>query len=263
MQNNAMTEEKIRAHLPPSLSSSVDISVYEVTDSTNLRARELARRGVTRQAVILADGQTNGRGRLGRSFHSAPRVGIYMSFILSGDALGEDFSKITRYAAVKVARAIDALAQMRCEIKWVNDIYSSGKKLAGILVEGVFNGEGRLEYAVLGIGVNVFHTEYPEPLCEIAASIEDVAGKKIDRDRLSARIIEEILGGLNSVSAPDIIAEYKSRSMLIGSRVSVIRQAESYPARVLDISDDGTLILLRDTGEREELYTGEVSVKPL
>ena len=263
MQNNAMTEEKIRGYLPPSLSSAVDISVYEITDSTNLRARELARGGVIRPSVILTDGQTDGRGRLGRSFHSESGVGIYMSFLLGGDTLGEDFTKITRYAAVKLARAIDSLAPIRSEIKWVNDIYFSGKKLAGILVEGVLDERGELKYAVIGIGVNVLRTEYPEPLRDIAASIEDASGKRVERSRLAARIIEEILKDINSISAPDIIEEYRTRSMLIGSRVSVIKPAEKYGATVLDISDGGALVVLRDSGEREELYTGEVSVKPL
>ncbi|MBQ8719989.1 MAG: biotin--[Clostridia bacterium] len=257
---NPLSKQEIAENLSESLSPFVGIEYYDSCDSTNRLAKEAEI--LYPLEVYVANSQTKGRGRLGRSFYSAEGAGLYMSFLYKPTATASDALAITRYAAVKVARAIEAAAGVSCQIKWVNDIYISGKKVCGILTEGVLDTErGVLDRVVLGIGINVRRTDFPDDISAIATSIEDEAGVKLNRSQLAARIIELIYEGLSELSSVDIVREYRERSNLIGRRVTVIRADSSYAAEVLDISDGGALVLRTAGGEIEELISGEVSVR--
>ena len=130
--------------------------ILETVDSTNDEAKKIAARQKAEGCVILAECQTRGKGRQGRSFYSPRGTGIYMSLILDPSREQSRPALITTAAAVAVSEAIEEVTGKRTGIKWVNDVFADGKKVCGILTEGAFDGQSeRLKYAVLGIGINV------------------------------------------------------------------------------------------------------------
>ena len=237
----------------------MEIFKYETTDSTNTRAKEYAKsKSAAMPAVFIADAQTAGRGRRGRSFDSAGGAGLYMSILFRPEPECSDAAKITVRAAVSVCRAIRSLTGVSVGIKWVNDIFFDGKKLAGILTEGEISGGGGFNYAVCGIGINLLSREFPEELSGRACALEDACGLRVDRDVLAEKIISEFF---SAKDFPDVIFEYRSLSVLIGRRAEMRRiSGEVFFATVLDITDGGALLVLREDGVREELISAEVSV---
>lgn len=245
-------EELQNLGVPP-----IEIHLYESTDSTNTRAKEYARaNGSKRDAVVfIANEQTAGRGRRGRSFVSRGGAGIYMSILTYPDKRGADVTAATARAAVSLSRAIESLCDCEVKIKWVNDIYLGGKKLAGILTEGEMDEEGKIAYQIVGMGINVYKNAISDEISSIATSIEGETGIGIDRSKLAAAIIEYHLNYTD-----DFYTEYKSRSFIIGKKVTVMKLSESYEAKVVDINSDFSLIIERD-GKQERLFTGEISIK--
>ncbi|MBQ2876159.1 MAG: biotin--[Clostridia bacterium] len=231
---------------------------YEECDSTNTRAREYARE-VGREAVFLADRQSAGRGRRGRSFLSE-RGGIYISFLYlpSGEEL--DIAGITAKAAVLAARAIEAATGIAADIKWVNDLYLNGKKVAGILTEGEFDEEGKLRYYVVGMGINVYKIHSFEEKMPIATTLSDYANCEINFDNLCGELIAAMRG--ESPSDSELLSEYRRRCNLIGKTVSVHRGDEEYEAVVLGVNEDYSLSVETAEGVRS-LNSGEVSLTRL
>ena len=232
------------------------IVFYEETDSTNTRAKEYAKSTDGKETVVfIANSQTAGRGRLGRSFVSNLGMGIYMSILTYPSNTGFNATSETARAAVCLARATEGICGCKTEIKWVNDLYIGGKKLAGILTEGEIDSEGKLAYQVVGMGVNVYKSAISDEIKEIATSIEGELGEAPDRSKLAARILYELMEHKG-----DVYAEYKSRSMVIGKRVAVIKGDESFEATVSRLNPDFSLLLNRD-GQEERLFTGEISLR--
>ncbi len=240
-----------------------ELFTYYETDSTNREARAYSVACAERKsAVFIADGQTAGRGRRGRSFCSLHGVGLYMSFLLYPEGELCDFTAITTYTAVAVCRAIERICGLCADIKWVNDIYYKGKKLGGILTEGALSSDMRTaEHVVVGIGLNVLRCELPDGLSDIAISLEEACGRRLDRNLLAVEIICELLGGLDSLSSPAVLEEYRRRCFLIGREITVHRLDRSYPARVLGIGEDMSLRIRLGDGRVENLITGEISVR--
>ena len=240
---------------------SADLFYYDRTDSTNTRAKLYAESDEWKKdrndTFFIARTQTGGRGRMGRSFLSDGR-GIYMSYLFSPKESTKSALQYTARAAVIAARAIESLSDGKVMLKWVNDLYMSKKKVAGILAEGRFNEKNELDYMIIGIGVNVLSREFPCELSEIATDIESASGKRISAPTLAARIAR---GFLESLSAESLIDEYRSRSFLIGEAVSVIKPSGSYRATVLSIGDDASLVLRLEDGSEECLSSGEVSIR--
>ncbi|MBO5929451.1 MAG: biotin--[acetyl-CoA-carboxylase] ligase, partial [Clostridia bacterium] len=164
---------------------------YALLDSTNTELCRLAREGAPEGTVIFADEQQKGRGRRGHTFFS-PLSGLYMSLLLRPQAEVSPLH-ITTAAAVAVAEAIEQLTGIPAGIKWVNDIYCNGKKVCGILTEGAFfPGSAQLQYAVLGIGINVGLMEFPEELREIATSVSNECGFEVSKEVLIDEVLKEL-----------------------------------------------------------------------
>ena len=234
---------------------------YE-SESTNKDARAHYERGGCAPAIFIADGQTAGRGRRGRSFVSPHGAGIYMSLLITNAGELGSFTSVTAFAAVAVARAIERVCGLRVDIKWVNDIYYKGKKLGGILTEGALSSDMRTaSYVIVGIGINVLRSDLPDEVAEIASSIEDMTGVRVDRGLLIAEIAAELERGIDNPSAQATVEEYRRRSFLVGREVTVHKLGGSYSARVVGIGDDMSLKLLLPDGSEEDLITGEVSVR--
>ena len=251
-----LTEKEIKRALKRKKLNGVSVFFFDETDSTNTRAKEFASSGEWQgeTAVFIARTQSSGRGRLGRSFHS-PGTGLYISFLYKPER-EVSAAKITANAAVITARAIEALSDASVALKWVNDVYLGGKKLAGILTEGR-TGEDGFEYAIIGIGINVRKTDFPSEIKKIATDIETETKKRIS----IAKLTSEILYGLSLNINDELIDEYRSRSFLIGKDLTVIKPNCTYPATAIEIDDSARLVVKLPNGETEALDSGEVSVK--
>lgn len=262
-----LDSEKIKKLLKGIAVPQDKIFVLEMTDSTNTRAREYAKEfgGTVDTVLFLADGQTKGRGRLGKSFHSECGKGIYMTLLLSPDSLGINTAKITAEVAVKLSRAIEKVAKIEPQIKWVNDIYATPiggdkpKKVAGILAESELDADGKIKHLYLGLGINVYKTDYPEDISSIATSIEEASGNKISREELAAEVVREIL---SQDSAGELLSEYRARCITLGKKITVRPLlGNEYSALAIDVLDDFSLLVKKESGARERVFTGEVSTE--
>lgn len=227
-------------------------------DSTNIQIKELAARGAADGTVFVAAAQSAGRGRKGRSFLSPPG-GLYLSMLLRPDCKAEDSLSITPSAAVAVCRAVERVCGLRCGIKWPNDVVLGGKKLCGILTEASTDGQGL--YLVLGIGVNVNTTEFPEELSAVAGSLYLYSGKRTELEALARELIAQ-LDRMYAAWKKDksvCLPEYRALCLTCGKEVL----AAGRPARALGISDGFSLLVEYPDGTRENISFGEVSVRGL
>lgn len=244
--------------------STFTLKVYQSVTSTNTLAKELAGQGAKEGTVIIAREQTEGRGRLGRSFYSPASTGIYLSLILRPKLALEDSIQITTAAAVAVAQAIEQVAGVSTSIKWVNDIFIGDKKICGILTEASINFEsGILEYAVVGIGINLSTKDFPKELQGIAGSI--FTEKPTDTPITSiliAEVLNQIAFRMHSLTSKEYLEEYRKRSFLLGRDILVLKNNQAIPAKAIDIDDKARLVVEYEDHTRESLSSGEVSVRP-
>ena len=238
------------------------IEIHAQIDSTNTRAKELAAQGAPHGTTVLALRQSAGRGRFGRNFYSPQDSGLYISFILRPEISADRAVMLTTMAAVAVARTMEKLAGVEAHVKWVNDVYLGTKKACGILCEAGLDFEsGKMQYVVAGIGVNVGPMDFPEELRDIATSVSNECGERIHRGRFCAELINELNALYPQLENGAFMAEYRSRSNVIGRDVFVLRGSERYPAHVVDIDDEGSLVVCRPDGRQETLHSGEISLR--
>ena len=239
------------------------IFVHPVLESTNKTAKQMAMSDAAHGTIIIADSQTAGRGRRGRSFFSPRSRGIYMSLILHPAKLKLDMpTLITSFAAVAVCEAVEVISAKKPRIKWVNDIFLEGKKICGILTEAVQGYEtGSAQWIVVGIGIN-FSTgaaDFPEDLRQIAGAVFLDEKPACTRNRLVAEIANRMLAG--PYDRARMLAEYKKRVMMLGERIVVIGAAKTYEAVAVDIDEAGCLIVKKDDGQVALLSSGEISIR--
>lgn len=234
------------------------------TDSTNRYLKELAAAGAPEGTVIIAEKQSAGRGRLGRIFFSPEEKGIYMSILLRPEIELQRSVLLTSMAAVAVARAIERVSGVKAQIKWVNDIFLNKKKVCGILTEaGIHMEKSCLDYAVVGIGVNVGVMEFPEELKEIATSVSNECGFAVSKEVLIDEILKELEQWYPTLWDGSFLEESKKRSVLLGKDILVLdvsAEGGSYPAKAVDINELGNLVIERN-GVTEVLNSGEVSIR--
>lgn len=240
--------------------------IHKTVASTNIIARELAINGAESGTVVIAEEQTNGYGRNGKSFFSPYGTGIYMSIILNLKKEKKIFNSsfITTAAAMAVSKSIEEISNENTQIKWVNDVFINGKKVCGILTEGAFSFEdGKLDYAVIGIGVNVNFPKdgFPKELNNIAASINSKnnanSNTKSDiRNILVAKILENLYDYyFNDVN---FYEEYKKRSFLIGKKVSININNKEHIVKVLDIDKTFALVAEFQDGKIDKIVSGSI-----
>ena len=224
-------------------------------------------------SIIVAESQTAGRGRSGRTFVSPKKTGIYLSVIVMPEGGVKNPARITAFSAVAVCRAIEKLYGAEPSIKWINDIFLNGKKVSGILTEGTANFEtGIIDSAIIGIGINIEPNEEfsKSGLSKVAGSIVDGTADKNDkknsvtRAKFAAFVAGEVLSVLQEDTTA-VISEYKARSFIIGKTVEVHALADSdqgmYKATAVDITDDAALVVECSDGSRHTLSSGEVTLK--
>lgn len=264
-ENNFLSPEGIRPFLLPSYAD-VPLHVYLLVDSTNQVAKHLALDGALHGTTVLAEQQSGGKGRRGRSFFSPPHAGIYLTTILRLNSHTERALLITAAAAVAVAAAVEESTGISAQIKWVNDIYCNGKKLCGILTEAVTGLESRsIDYVVVGIGVNFSNQkdDFPPELRDSITSISMEGGRGICRNQLAAGIMNHLLSVAENLSSPQLIEEYKRRSCVLGKDILVMAPDSTRQATALDINEEGHLIVKYADGTISSLNSGEITIRPV
>ena len=235
----------------------VTVRVFDEIDSTNTEAKRMALDGFAGEALLVAHSQTAGRGRMGRNFYSPAQTGAYFSILHTLNAPLYDAVAITSAASVAVMRAIRTLAGIQTDIKWVNDLYYNGRKVCGILTEAISIGEST--HVIVGIGINLDTTDFPEELAAIAGSLNT----RIDTANLIAEIYRQITLYLKDSSNREWLEDYRKHSMVLGKRVSW-GNAESMQTGVAEsIDEDGALIIEDESGNLIRLHTGEISIRPM
>ena len=260
--NNRLSAELIESKLSTA-SLGRSLIVLDETESTNSVAKELASDGAAHGTVIVADKQTMGRGRLGRSFVSPSGTGIYMSVVIRPDFDIETAALITSAAAVAAAEAVESLCGNEVQIKWVNDLYINGRKICGILTEASLGLEMKsLEYAVIGIGINVhcLGDSLGSELLGIAASIEDETGIKADRNCLCAEILNRLEYQLENITSRKYLEEYRRREYLTGKEITANAGSETLYGHAVGIDENANLIIELPDGSLRHLSSGEANL---
>lgn len=263
LENDILSAEGIGIYLS-NKDERYDIKVYKTLDSTNQTAKQLAFDGASHGTIVIAEEQTQGKGRMGRSFYSPSGSGIYMSILLRPEMNSQSAMLITTATSVGVCRAIEKVTGVKAGIKWVNDLYLYGKKICGILTEAIIDFEtGSIDHVVLGIGINFLTNKDPMPveLKERVGSVFDTDTKGITRNRLIAEIIEQVMGIMDEIEVQDFIIEYRERSVVLQKEIQVLRKEEKRNARALDVDNQGGLVVQYEDGTVETLNSGEISIR--
>ncbi len=241
----------------------VGIVHHHLTDSTNTQARELAREGAPEGTLVVAEAQSAGRGRKGRSWLASSGEGLLFSLILRPDMEPSRAALITLMTAVSVAEALIQETGINARIKWPNDILVGRKKLAGILTEMSMELDA-VDYVIVGLGLNIntpadaFHDD----IQEIATSVLAEAASPFSRISLLRAILSRFEAHYTTLSTQgpeSILTRWKSLSDIVGRRVCVSMMREDVEGRVLDIDPDGVLLVENEAGESLRILSGDVT----
>ena len=261
-EKNVLTPQGVRRLLTgPARRCAID--VQDSVTSTNTLLKQIAEHGGAEGMVLIAHQQTQGKGRLGRAFFSPKGTGLYLSVLLRPRFSAEEALSITTAAAVAVAQAIDAVTGEHAQIKWVNDVYLRGRKVCGILTEAAVDFEsGGLQYAVLGMGVNV-----REPEGGFSPQLRDIAGALYRdqvppgaRTRLAAEILNRFFTWYEAMPARPFMEEYRRRCLLTGLEVTYTQGERSGRCRVLGVDEEARLQVRLPDGRETAFSTGEVQL---
>lgn len=244
----------------------VPVYRYETVDSTNTQCRRLAAEGVM-AAVVTADCQTEGRGRMGRRFQSPPGLGLYLSVLWRTGLRADTLPMVTPLAAVAVCRAVEDVCGLRCGVKWPNDLILGGRKVCGILTESAFRPDGQPDWVIVGIGVNVSQTaaDFSPDVAAMATSLSAELGHSVSRDALAQALVRH-LAELHDKILPDPAGwreDYCTRCVNIGQRVRLTCGGTARTGTAEGIDQRCGLTVRYDDGTAETLYGGEVSVRGL
>ena len=234
---------------------------YPTLVSTNDTAKELAVAGALGGTTVIADSQTGGRGRMGRSFHSPAGCGIYLSRILRPGCSPTQLMHLTCAVAVTVCDAIEKACGFRPGIKWVNDLIAHKRKLGGILTEMSLHTNGNVNYCVIGIGINCAATAMPAELSSIAISLEEALGHPVERDAVIVALMDSLSDMEDRLTDHQYwIRRYRADCVTLGNEIRVIAQPP-YFAKALDVDENGALVLSLPDGTEKIIAAGEVSIR--
>lgn len=234
---------------------------YDQVDSTNTVCRTLAQRGAPDGTTVIAAAQTAGRGRMGRSFESPEGLGLYLSMLWRPIVSPEGLLPLTAMAAASAALALRRVTGADILIKWPNDLVLHGKKLAGLLTEGTLSANGRVEYVVLGIGVNLRQqpADFSPEVAGIATSLA-AEGCPMDAEALEAALVDALRQAFRHLCAPETyLDEYRQLCVTLGRQVRIMQTG--HPATALDIDGQYGLVVRQENGMKETLRFGEASVR--
>lgn len=261
--HNVLTPQGVR-RLLSGPAKGCAINVRDSVTSTNTVLKAIAEQGGAEGMILIAQQQTQGKGRLGRTFLSPKGTGLYISILLRPKFSAEESLCITTAAAVAVAEAIDEATDQHAMIKWVNDVYLRGRKVCGILTEASVDFENSgLNYAIVGIGVNI-----QEPPGGFAPEIRDVAGALYQgevppgvRTKLAAEIVNRFFGFYTHLTQRPFMKSYRERSLLTGLEVTFAQGESIQEGLVLGVDDEARLRVRLKSGEERLFSAGEVNIK--
>ncbi len=240
------------------------VKCYGETDSTNLRAKALAEEGAPEGTLVIAESQTEGRGRRGRSWVSPPGEGLWFSFILRPAVVPAAAPAITLTAALAAASGIGDMTGLAPGIKWPNDIVLGGRKLVGILTE-LAAVDGRVRYVVVGIGINVNIAEFPAEISRTATSLYLETGRRWDRPDLLAAVMKRMeeyyAEYLKTGDMSGLMEEYGARLVSRGEEVMVLAPRNEHRGICEGIDGQGRMLVRLEDGSEERVMSGEVSVR--
>lgn len=250
-------------HLLATQQIGCDIRAFAEVESTNSVAAEWIAAGAPHGGVVVADHQTHGRGRMGRSWIAAPGVNLTFSVILRPDVPADRFGMMTVAACVGVARCVDRFADpFRAAVKWPNDIYLNDRKVCGMLLEASWNAPGSPHAVVLGVGLNVNQEEFPDAISERATSLLLETGRIIPRADLLAALLSDIEKALIQLYLDDdaLRREYVDKMTGVGEHVTLRFASSDRIAEgiVRGIDDSGGIVIVSDSGPRI-FHAGEVT----
>ena len=239
------------------------VQVFEEVTSTNTLLKELGRQGAPAGTVLVADRQTGGRGRLGRTFLSPGGVGVYLSALIRPDCAPTELMHLTCAVAVAMCDAVETAAGLRPGIKWINDLVCGSRKLGGILTELSVDGADA-EYAVVGIGINCCQKpeDFPADLQNTATSLSMVTGKAVDRAVLAAAMVDA-LHQMDLTEKAPLMARYRADCVTLGKPVAIHKANDIFHGTALDVDPDGGLLVRLEDGSCCTVSSGEVSVRGL
>jgi BirA family biotin operon repressor/biotin-[acetyl-CoA-carboxylase] ligase len=239
-----------------------DIRVFQETTSTNDVIEKLARDGVKEGAVVFAESQTRGRGRLGRRWTSPARRGLWFSVLLRPDLRPAEATRLTAASATALARAIRRQTGVVPQIKWPNDILVRGRKVAGILTEMSAEPD-RVRHIILGIGVdvNLAAADFPGDLRKTATSLRLETGESVDRPALAAAVLRELdsdYARACSAKFPGLADEWEAQCITLGRNVTIHVGDRTVQGRAESLDDDGALLVRTQHGRLERISGGDV-----
>ena len=244
----------------------LDYFWYKETDSTNLRAKEAGEleKDISQGMLFIADKQTAGVGRRGRSWESMAGENVYMSLLLKPDLEPAKAPMLTLVMAVAVASALKKVCKVEAQIKWPNDLVLNGKKICGILTEMGLDGM-QIKYVVIGVGINVNRKEFPEELLDKATSLAMETSEEFDKDAIISAVVEEFYkyydGFLQTGDLSYLQETYNQSLVNRGREVRIHEPGNEYNARAIGINEQGELLVETEGGKRQNIYAGEVSVR--
>lgn len=256
--NDILSEEGIRLQLKK---KDVLIEVWKEITSTNQRMKQLAvEKKLPHGSVVIAQSQSEGKGRKGRKFYSPKDSGLYLSILLYPKKTTQESLEITAAVAVAVCKAVENCCDISLGIKWVNDLYLGCKKVCGILTEAVTDFEtGDIEFVVVGIGLNLYEPigGFPKDLEEKAGAILPF-GHKVNKNKLVGKMVNQILEETMKVG---IDREYVDRNIVPGKRIRISFGETEREVLAKEILDDGKLLVINEKNEEEIFPSGDVSVR--
>lgn len=263
VDTDIVSERGIHKYLKP-ICSDIAIDIIPTLNSTNEKVREKAIAGASEGYTVIALKQTNGKGRCGRSFYSPSDTGLYMSLLLRPYQYAvHQAAQLTTIAAIAACEAIEKVSGETAEIKWVNDVYVEGKKVSGILTEASIALEnGFLEYAILGIGINVSPPKdgFPHNLNNVAGTVFHKP-QSDGKNKLAAGFLNSFMTYYSTAQSQNLVGNYRKRSFVIGRKIQVVSVDGCKLATALGIDDNYCLVVEYEDGKIEHLFSGEISVK--
>ena len=258
-------QQEILSRLSPDFPWADRIRYFPVIGSTNDLLKSMAKEGVPHGTAILAGSQTNGHGRLGRSFHSPEGMGIYLSILLRPQCLPTQLMHLTCAAAVAMCDAVEQAAGIRPGIKWTNDLVWGSRKLGGILTELGLTPDGKVDWTIIGIGINCRQQpeDFPEEIRPIATSVKHVTGRNISPAALAAAMLEQLARmDASLLTGKDAMLDaYRQNCVTLGCKISVVRGQEIRHGTALSVDDEGALVVAYPDGTTEAVNSGEVSIR--
>ncbi len=260
--SDILTEQGVRRYLSPDCSQA-QLFVFDCVDSTNNIVRQKAAEGAPEGIVVIAQQQTGGKGRLGRSFFSPKDSGLYLSILLRPTLEVSRAVRITTCAALAVCDAIESAAGEKPDIKWVNDVYLGGRKVCGILTEASVSMEsGGLDYAVLGIGINVYEPQggFPEEIKDIAGAVSKHRTADL-KNKLAACVISSFMRYYKDIAQGGFRDDYSRRLMWKGEQIIVVSGENKTPCRIVDVDEECRLEVELENGGHKLISSGEISIR--